>query len=72
MSTYKLKSGNHHYRDADGEVKVLKAGKTITCEPELLGGAISRFEEVDGKKSKLEKNAGEEKKPKKKFVRTKE
>lgn len=69
MPIYRLKSGKHHYRDADGEVKVLKAGKTITCEPELLGGSISRFEEVDSKKSDVEK--GKEEKSEKKFKRTK-
>lgn len=70
MPTYRKISGKHHYRDANGEIKVIKAGKTITCEPELLGGAISTFEEVDSKKN----NEPKEKKgqPKKKFKRAKE
>lgn len=86
MPIYRKKSGKHHYRGNDGEIHVIKKGKTITCEPEFLGGAISTFEEVDSmkvgnkkKKVKTEKeekqeveNKEEEVKTKKKFKRAKE
>lgn len=83
MPIYRKKSGKHHYRGAGGEIHVIKAGETIDCEPEFLGGAISTFEEIDPekqikKKKKFKKDVEnikeeeEEEKPKKKFKRAKE
>ncbi len=69
MPIYKLKSGKHHYRDSNGEIKVIKAGKTIECEPEFLSGTISRFEEVDSKNPTLKEDKKES--SKKEFKRTK-
>lgn len=66
MPIYKKKAGKHHYRDSNGEIHVIKAGKTIECEPEFLGGSLSTFEKVNSKKEKKKK----EENPNKKFKRT--
>ena len=73
MPLYRKKSGKHHYRGADGEIHVIKAGDTIECEPSFLGAAISTFEKVPTmvkkKKKKDKEKEKKDKKDKKPFVR---
>ena len=47
MGYFRKKYGKHHYRGADGEVHVVKAGEIIKCQREFLKGAISTFDEME-------------------------